>query len=334
MNKILITFAIAVFLAAASALYVNSLLKQKVIIDEAIVVKVPRGTSISKTVSIFNGQGMLKPEFVFTNYIKFLAKIRGKTIYAGYYRIESGMSQRDIIEKLFGGGFVPVVKITFPEGITIEEFARLAKKTGADSLNFITLCRNDSILNARKIDAPSLEGYLMPDTYEFFKNSSAEKIINKLLDHHEKLWYGRFEKRADSLGISRGETLTLASIIELETSLNSEMQRISGVYHNRLKSGMLLQADPTVQYATGNKSRVTYDDLKHNSPYNTYLYGGLPPAPICSPGEKAIEAALYPEKHSYYYFVAAGDGTGRHNFAKNHAGHLRNVAEFRRNRRR
>lgn len=332
MKKTLLLFVVVIAIILSILVYINICLNKDFSKEEEIKIEIPRGSSIAKVVDIFNNDDMLKPHFVFTNYLKLISRLEGKHIFAGHYTLKTGETNKDVIEKLFSGGYIPSIQLTFPEGITLEDFARIASKAGADSIEFIYLCHNDSLIRARGIEARSIEGYLMPETYEFFSRSSASQIIDKLLDHHFMIWNKKFKNSAMSAGISHHQTITLASIIELETPIDIEKPRVSGVYHNRLRSGMLLQADPTVQYAVGFKGRVTYRDLEYDSPYNTYIYQGLPPGPICSPGEKAISAAIFPENHSYYYFVANGDGSGLHSFSKDYSEHQRNVTNYRKNR--
>ena len=167
--------------------------------------------------------------------------------------------------------------------------------------------------------------------YDFFYNSNVEKVANLLFETQEILWNSKFDESAKRMGWSKYEVLTLASIIEAETPLVTERTRISGVYHNRLRKKMRLQADPTVQYIVGGKDRLSYRDLKKVSPYNTYLYAGLPPGPINSPGESSIYAALNPEQNDYIYFVAFGDGTNRHQFARTLREHKAYSAKYRKN---
>jgi UPF0755 protein len=178
------------------------------------------------------------------------------------------------------------------------------------------------------IDAKSLEGYLLPADYEWYERSSAEEVLKSLCYSFKNFFTDSLVERTSEIGFTVHEVLTLASIIKGETDKVDEMPRISGVYHNRLRIGMKLQADPTVQYLLKNGwRRLTYKDLEIDSPYNTYKYFGLPPGPINNPGRDAILAALYPEKNKYLYFVA--DGNGGHTFAETLAGHNKNVINYR-----
>lgn len=172
----------------------------------------------------------------------------------------------------------------------------------------------------------------MPDTYNLYKKQKAQDIIKKLAVIHQLFWDKKCADLQKESSYSKHEILTLASIIEAEASIASERKRISGVYHNRLKRGMKLEADPTVQYAIGKRKRLFYSDLRVDNPYNTYKYSGLPPGPINCPGRESILAALQPEKHAYIFFVAKGDGTGEHVFTTNGMDHAKAVSAYRKQR--
>ena len=188
---------------------------------------------------------------------------------------------------------------------------------------FMDLVHDPTLASSLGISAPSLEGYLHPETYRIQLDAAPREAIEMMVDETMRLFDRRSVARAESLGMSVHEILTLASIIETEAMLDSERERISAVYHNRLGSGWRLEADPTVRYAIGNfRRRLYYRDLEVDSPYNTYRRGGLPPGPICSPGRASIEAALYPLAGSEeFFFVSNGDGT--HTFSETFAEHVR-----------
>jgi UPF0755 protein len=160
-----------------------------------------------------------------------------------------------------------------------------------------------------------LEGYLFPDTYEFPKNVTAEQIIDRMLKRFDNVFTDDMKQRAEAINMSTDQIVTLASIIEKEARVPEERPVIAAVYYNRLKKKMLLQADATVQYALGQwKDKVLYEDLKVDSPYNTYKYQGLPIGPISNPGKASLEAAVSPEKVDYLFYVAKSDGSGAHTF--------------------
>jgi UPF0755 protein len=337
MKKIIITLIIAFIILTAAGLgallYVNKHLDEQAFVSGEKIISIPQNTTLSGAVSIMNEEKLLEPAWLYELTLKAYARLSDKTLYAGTYRVDSTMTNRDIINSILSGSNKFTLRVTFPEGISYKEIAAIAKeKLDIDEIEFLKLAKNDSLLKELGIEADNIEGYLLPETYEFYMNVSAESVIRKLKKHQDKVWEAVKDK-AKKIGYSRHEVLTMASIVEAETPVDSEKERVSGVYYNRLQKNMLLQADPTVQFANGNKKRLLYRDLKIRNPYNTYVYAGLPPGPINCPGRRAIEAACNPEQHSYYYFVAIGDGSGKHNFSTNMSGHSRNISTYKKNKR-
>jgi len=294
-------------------------------------VRIPTRASISKTVLLLEEKEIIQSPTLFAMCAKVYARISGKNIYAGYYRYSDKNNHLQLLRSLFSGKQSLTVNISFPEGITLREFASIAKtRAGVDSAEFVQYCFSDSLLKSVQTEK-TLEGYLMPDTYNIFWKNDARELVQRLIKEQEKLWSRDFASEAQKQKRTRHEILTLASIIEAEASVDSERKRIAGVYINRLKNKMKLDADPTVQYALCEKKRLFYSDLDTDSPYNTYKYIGLPPGPINSPSAESIEAALFPEEHKFLYFVAKGDGSGEHNFSKNYSQHLQAVAVYKKN---
>ena len=210
----------------------------------------------------------------------------------------------------------------------------LKNEIQVDSSAFVELTRNKSLLDSLGIKAPTLMGYLLPQQYSLYEHSTPKEAFDSLYNGFRKFMNDSLMQKVNESKYSLHELLTLASIVQGETNKVEEMPIIAGVYFNRLRIGMKLQADPTIQYIMNNKNdtdgrwkRILYDDLKTDSPYNTYKYAGLPPNPINNPGKAAILAVLYPEKNDYYYFVA--DGNGGHKFAKSFSQHIRLVREYR-----
>jgi UPF0755 protein len=186
----------------------------------------------------------------------------------------------------------------------------------------VGLANRDAFLRKHQINGSSAEGYLFPDTYLLSEHTDPESVLNILVNESRKFWTKAREYRATALGLTKHEIVTLASIIEGEAIYDDERPVISAVYHNRLESGMKLQADPTIQYIIDDgPRRLLTRDLQIRSPYNTYLHEGLPPGPINSPGKKSLLAALYPEENEYLFFVAKGDGY--HTFSKTEKEHNR-----------
>ncbi len=247
-----------------------------------------------------------------------------KQIPIGTFRLVNAKSNFEIIDQLVYGS-PEIKKITILEGWSLKKIANyLNEKMDFDQDEISKISNNQKIIKKYGINASSIEGYLYPDTYLFFNGDSPNYIINHLLEQFKKFWTNELIERAKVMNMSIHEIVTLASIIEGEAIYNSERPTISGVYHNRLKKGMLLQADPTIQYIINDgPRRLLNKDLRIDSPYNTYKYPGLPPGPINSPGKESLMAALYPEQNDYLFFVANGDGY--HTFSKNERDH--NIAK-------
>ena len=255
-----------------------------------------------------------------------LIQDKEKLIKVGEYYISPSMLPAEILQRITSGKTV-LHSITIPEGYRITEIANLLEeKDLADKNIFLQEAKNVELLEG--IPTSSLEGYLFPDTYHFGKRTTEAAIINKMVEtFKERALKQEFLKRAEDLGFSYHEIITLASLIEKETGKDSERKQISSVFHNRLKKNMLLQTDPTVIYAIdifdGN---IRKRDLNIDSPYNTYRYKGLPPGPIANPGLKSIIAALYPATTSNLYFVSKQDGS--HKFSATLNEHNRAVQKY------
>lgn len=313
--------------------YVAFKLGQPINSKEDILVSIPKNASSGLIVKKLNSHNLFKPRIIFIPLVKLYSQISEETAHPGTYRFTAENKGFDIIKAIFSGKQLALIKVTFPEGISLRQFASICKKKlGIDSAEFIRTAKSDSIGKEFGINAPNFEGYFYPATYNFFWKSEAAGVIGELLKYSNKHWINKFSARAKAANKSRHEILTLASIVEAETPVVSERKRIAGVYSNRLRKGMKLEADPTVQYALGEKRKLVYSDLDFNHKYNTYLYKGLPPGPINSPSLSSIEAALEPERNEYIYFVAVGDGSGRHNFARLYSQHQRFRLEYKHNR--
>ena len=255
-----------------------------------------------------------------------------RKIKAGKYSLPNGLNYFELIELLIEGAGGSQTLVTIPEGIWQHDLAELLQeKMKINEKEFLLLSKDKKYLKSLGISAKNLEGYLLPNTYYFYDGSTNDEIIGKLKLEMDRI----FESNEIILEMNKykrtkHQILTMASIIDGESNKSSEYKRISGVYYNRLKRGMRLQADPTVQYLKRkkrSKNKVYYKDLEIDSPYNTYKYAGLPPGPINNPGEDAVLAAIFPEEHKYYYFVA--DGTGGHKFARSSTEHQKNVIAYR-----
>lgn len=326
------TFCGTVLILLAFFLYFYISLNSKLSIKESVFIDIPRSIPFEKVIVQLNSKGLLKPSWLINNYTRFYYKFYNKKFYAGVYRFDPNMSNIDVIETIFSGQAKNMAKVTFPEGINLNEFADICyEKLGVDKNEFIKAAHSDSILKKYNIQAKSAEGYLMPQTYQFYKGEDAAGIIKKLIEESQELWDRRFAEDAEKQGRSKQWIMTLASIIEAESPVKEERRVIASAFYNRLNRNMKLESDPTVQYGIGSKRKLTFKDLDSDSPYNTYKYQGLPPGPINSPSESSIEAALYPETSNYLFFVAVGDGSGRHNFASSFSQHKKYVKQYRNN---
>jgi UPF0755 protein len=279
--------------------------------------------TISKGMTLNNVIDLLKENDLIVNKNVLKAKIiiRGlaSRVPAGTFLIEGKVSDAKLIDTIFNKGPIKL-KLTIPEGTSstkIFESINLLLNKDHQFDNFFT---KKSILNKYNINGDTMEGYLYPNTYYFYHDASTEEIIITFVTQFWKEFDKKLVNRANELGLSVHEVVTLASIIEGEAMLDSERATISSVYHNRLKINMKLQADPTIQYIiNGPPKTLSTRDLRIKSPYNTYQNYGLPPGPINNPGIESIKAALYPQKTNYLFFVAQGDGS--HTFTTNENDH-------------
>ena len=289
--------------------------------------------SISNTVQLLEQKGIIDSPFPILLIAELYGTWLNKQCVIGEYRILPTLTHGQLLKLIFSGKQSYTVNVSFPEGIQLKKIASMcAQQLGIDSAEFIELVHKDSLLKHHQIKGNSLEGYLMPDTYNFYWKQNPHEIISKLLAVQSSFWNETCFEKAQKQSLSKHQILTLASIIEAEAIVDEERPIISGVYHNRLKKGMNLAADPTVQYALGKSKRLLYSDLKIDNPYNTYRFSGLPPGPINCPSRKSIQAAIQPSKHNYYFFVALGDGSGKHVFSETAIQHMKAVQSYRKQR--
>jgi UPF0755 protein len=281
-------------------------------------VTVTPGSSLGVAAESLARAGVIGSPRLFRLYA--LVRRDDRKIKAGTYMLRRNSGYATTLDAIRGGkGLVHTV--TIPEGYALAQILPLfATKLGlaADSLD--AAVRDTALLHRLDVPAQTIEGYVFPDTYIFPEQTSARSAIATTVRRFEQVWLPEWTTRLDTIGLSRHDVLTLASIVEKEARLPEERAVIAAVYMNRLRDHMLLQADPTVQYAIGeHQARVLYKHLEVESDYNTYKHLGLPPGPIASPGRASIIAALYPANVPYKYFVALPDG--HHEFRNDFAGH-------------
>ena len=254
---------------------------------------------------------------------------------AGRFVIKKGMSNNDIINSIRSNNLP--IKLSFNNQETLPLLAgRIASQIEADSISLLNAFKDKDFLSKNNFNDKTTLGMFIPNSYEFFWNTSAEKFRDRMLSEYNKFWNNSRLNKAKALGLNEDKVIALASIVQKETAKVDERPRVAGVYLNRLKIGMPLQADPTVIYAIKQKTgdfdtvikRVLYKDLEIDSPYNTYKNPGIPPGPIAMPDISSIDAVLNPEKHDYLYFVANVKNFGYHKFAKTLSQHNRNRQEY------
>lgn len=243
-----------------------------------------------------------------------------RKIKSGRYLLTKNTSEYTVLMKMYRGE-VLLERITVPEGFNMYQIAgRVQSIFGIDSLDFLKTCRSKALLREFNIEGDNCEGFLFPDTYLIARGKSGNDIVRIMLERFEEEYPDTLFKD-NQFGFSRYRYITLASMIEKEAVLEREKPIIAGVYYNRLERAMLLQCCATVLYALGEPGRVTtYEDLKVESPYNTYKHPGLPPGPICSPGRKSVKAVLNPRDNDYLYYVSKGDGS--HIFSETYREHI------------
>ncbi len=299
--------------------------------DQEKIVRIPRGSSLTEIARILENEEVLTHPTLFV----WLGRVGGyqHRLKAGIFYVPTHLSTYHLLEYMTHPK-PATIKVTFPEGERITLYASIVqKRLGIDSARFVQLANDPNFCRELGISASSLEGYLLPETYFFPYDISAREVLRFLVRQTLSIFQeDSVRRQMQRLGMSMHQILTLASIIEGEAMVDSERVLISSVYHNRLKRGWRLQADPTIQYLIpGKPRRLLLKDLEIDSPYNTYKYAGLPPGPINNPGRRSIMAALYPAKTSYLYFVATGDGG--HHFSRTAAEHARWKRKFDRVRR-
>lgn len=304
-----------------------------------IIVEIPDGSNIADVAKILEERGLIRSRMVFQSYAG--RHSRGtKKIKAANYQFTPSMSSVQIFNAMLNGkSYAGALSVTIPEGKTVKDMAEILSDAHicskdefiAETKKIGDYKKRYSILSSYPDNASGrtpMEGYLFPDTYQFVSNTSAATVVNKMLANTQAKFDEATLKKIKDSGHSVDEILTMGSLVEMESKLDEDKANVASVFYNRMKAGMKLQSDITVNYALGNKKVVlSNSDLKVNSPYNTYQNAGLPIGPICSPGMKAIKAAIEPADTNHYYFVA-DIKTGKIHFAKTIDEHQQNIKKY------
>jgi UPF0755 protein len=295
------------------------------------LISVEPGESVAEVAMTLQGRGLVRN----ANALVLAAYVTGKwrRIQAGRHELRPGMSAMDMLDALCRGSRTAWHWITIPEGYNLRQIGeKLQEERLGSASQFLEAASAPRRFEAAfPVSSDSLEGYLFPDTYRVDSGETEHDIIAQMLRHFSQVvWEGLFQEKAEHDGRSLHGILTMASLVEWEAQHDEERPTIAGVLVNRLARGQKLECDATVQYALGDdrKSRLSYDDLAIESEYNTYLHEGLPPGPICSPGEASIRAAMDPAEVPYLYYVARADGS--HVFSTSFSQHQAAIARVRR----
>ena len=334
MRKLLIALAvIIVLLAAAGALVANELRRRvqepyKGYAAEEQFVEIPQGASSPEIRRRLLEAGVVSDDLALRAALWWSG--RSRSLQAGEYRFDQPMSALAVVDKVASGA-VYTQRLTFPEGLTIAEMAKVYESRGFGAAReFIKAAGDASLVKDLDPKAGDLEGYLFPETYPLPRRADASQVVAMMVDRFRSSYDETLRARAEAQRMSTRQVVTLASLIEKETARSEERPLVAAVYRNRMTRGMGMQADPTVVYALMKAGKydgnIRREDLSFDSPYNTYRYPGLPPGPIAAPGRASLEAALSPADVPYLYFVSRNDGS--HVFAETLKEHNANVYKY------
>jgi UPF0755 protein len=331
-KRILISFAVLVFvsLCISFTYFYSRIFSPNLIIEgkssEYIYIK--SSDSFEDVLNQLSNRGMLKNRESFiwlSSFMDYQKKVK-----PGRYKVKDGMTNRELVSLLRSGKQEPI-RITFQNIRTKQAFAgKVGRNLEADSTSMIEILNNPKIMKAYGLDTAKALSLFLPDTYEFYWNTTAPEFVEKLGKTYQEFWNDNRLKQAEKIGLSPGEISIIASIVVQESNMQDEWPVIAGVYLNRLRIGMKLQADPTVKFALNDFDlrRIRSNHLQVESPYNTYKYEGLPPGPIYMAGRKSIDAVLNYQSHSYLYFCARPDRSGYHDFAVTFEQHKQNARRY------
>lgn len=328
LGKITVFLSPIVIIALVSYVFLKDLILSPVdpAVTETELFELAPGTSFRQAAKLLEEKGLVKRWWS----LDIISRIKGNNVIgAGEYELSKSMTPEQILTTLLEGK-VFKRKVVLKEGQVVADLADIVEKAGLLARKqMVEALVDPSLISRAGLVSKGFEGYLFPDTYLFSRPITADEIIWTMLKEGEKRWKPEYEERAASLGWNRHQVLTLASVIEKESGNAEEQPSISSVFHNRLAADWMLQSDPTAVYGLpGFTGPILRKHLEIDSPYNTYKYRGLPPGPICNPGDSAIKAALYPADTTYMYFVA--DGDGGHIFSSTQKEHERAVEFYRR----
>ncbi len=293
--------------------------------DSQVVFTIHPGQTLKQIAAALESRGLVSDAFLFTWYARY--KKAGTRLPAGEYLLPANLTPVQILEQLVKGK-VRLYRLTIPEGLNMDETAALVAAAGfCDAKTFLDLCTDQEFIAALSVPSHTLEGFLFPDTYFFPKSTACRRVIKKMVNTFFTVFTPQWQERAETMGFTLQEIVTLASMIEKEAGIASERPLIASVFHNRLAKKMRMESDPTVIYGDQDfDGRIRTRHLRRKTDYNTYQMHGLPKGPIASPGAKALEATLFPAQSDYLFFVSKNDKT--HHFSKTLTEHNRAVRKY------
>jgi len=297
--------------------------------ENTVFIEIPSDASFEDVKEIFVQNNYLKDVNTFERVATILGYNKDK-VPAGRYKLENGWSNKDLISKLRSGDQTPS-QVVINNVRKISDLAgKAARYFQTDSLGFLNHFVNPATSSEYGLNQDNFLSLFIPNTYEMFWTTTPEKFVSRMAKEYNRFWTTERLEKLKKWNLSKTDAYILASIVEKESNYDPERPTIAGVYLNRLKVGEKLQADPTVVYAVGqfDLKRVLYSHLGFDSPYNTYMYTGLPPGPICMPSLASLEAVINAEEHNYMFFCAKADNSGIHAFAVTYADHVKNANAF------
>lgn len=332
LNLLLIIIAVLVFTGCVSEADYTAVDPAA---TDTVILEIPSGSTAKSIGALLESEGLIRSADAFVKKVKDMDA--AAALQAGQYQFSKAMSVEDVVKVVSGGEvYRNTFKVVVPEGF---EVVQIAERLSADGhidkdLFYKELQTGDfdyKFLSPEDRET-NLEGFLFPATYTFDVGTSEHDIIDAMLKKFDEVFKDEYYTQAESLGLSVREVITMASIVEREARVHDERPIVAGVFYNRIKTKMALQSCATVQYILGERKEVLSNaDIAIDNPYNTYKYPGLPPAPIASPGERSIKAALYPADTEYFYFVTTNLGDGSHYFSKTYDEHLQAVERSKQN---
>lgn len=309
-------------------MYSRVFVSNVVLDNDQEIIYIPTGSNFEDVLATLTDGGIIEN----TRSFRWVAEKKAYTerVKPGRYKIKNGLSNNELVNMLRSGNQDPVM-VVFNSIRTLDRVAgKVSPYLETDSASLAQYLLADDLPGKYGMEKANFTMMFIPETYEFFWNTSPEAFVDRMNVEYEKFWKGERDKKAGKMDMTRAEIMTLASIVDEEALYDDENRRVAGVYVNRLEQGMPLQADPTLKFAMGDftVNRILNADKEIDSPYNTYKYKGLPPGPISIPSVSAIEGVLNYEKHKYIFFCAKADFSGYHAFARTYSQHIRNAREY------